>query len=357
MLISSACSSKGCVEKSFACTKRPLRGKTYAVNIQGKAILTGASGFIGGRLRDALLEKGVDVISIRRKGSPASKKGRSVEASYDDVQGLQSLMETEQPDYVFHVAGATKGVSYSDFQGANVMPTRNLLRAIEKGAPKLKRFVHFSSLACFGPSTRARPLLETDPRNPIEHYGKSKLEAEYVVEASKDIPWSIIRPCGVYGPGDVDYFNLFREVSKGRNVFFGNRDRWMSAVYVDDLVDATLLAATHDNAVNKGYFIADGKPITWGTFQQAIVDVSGRRVMTLNLPEFFVTAAAYAGEAATKVDNKPRLFNRQKAIMGAQEAWTCSAASIEADLGFKAKVEVREGCKRAMDWYRAEKWL
>jgi nucleoside-diphosphate-sugar epimerase len=322
--------------------------------IEGKALLTGASGFIGGRLRDALLEKGLDVLSIRRKGSPASKRGRSVEADYEDVAGLESLMKTEKPDYVFHVAGATKGVTYEDFRKANVMPTRHLLLALEKHTPK--RFVHFSSLACFGPSRVGTPLVETDPRSPIEHYGRSKLESEQVVELSAGMPWTIIRPSGVYGPGDVDYFNLFREVSKGRNVFFGNRDRWMSAVYVDDLIDATFLAAEDSRAIGKGFFVDDGKPVTWGTFQDAIVQASGRRVMTLNLPEALVTGAAFFGEAMTRVDRKPRLFNRQKAIMGAQPAWTCSSEAL-GKLGFTPKVDIHEGCKRAFAWYRTEKWL
>jgi nucleoside-diphosphate-sugar epimerase len=326
-----------------------------SVELKGKALLTGASGFIGSRLRDALLARGVDVVSIRRKGSPASKHGRSVEASYEDVTGLQKLCEAEKPDYVFHVAGVTKGVTYEDFRAGNVTPTRNLLVALAKAPPK--RFVHFSSLACFGPSSRARPLRETDTRKPIEFYGRSKLEAEEVVEFCKDMPWTIIRPSGVYGPGDVDYFNLFREVAKGRNVFFGNRNRWMSVVYVDDVIDATLLAATHESAVGKGYFLSDGKTITWETFQDAIIAASGKRVRTLNLPEFLVTGAALFGEAATKLDKKPRLFNKQKAIMGAQEAWTCSHESIAQDLGFTSKVGVAEGCKRAFEWYRAEKWL
>src|SRR5690606_17887485 len=147
--------------------------------------------------------------------------------------------------------------------------------------PGVKRFVHVSSLTSYGPSTAERPHRESDPRRPIEHYGKSKLEAEQVVEALGDsIPWTILRPGGVYGPGDVDYFNLFREVEKGRNVFFGNRKRWFSAVYVDDCVRAIVGAATSDAARGRGYFVCDGRPITWETFQNAIVEASGRKVRT-----------------------------------------------------------------------------
>ena len=325
--------------------------------LEGKALITGASGFIGGRLRDTLLDQGVDVISIRRKGSPASKKGRSVEAAYDNLSELENVVASEKPDYVFHVAGATKGVTYSDFQAANVMPTENLLRALERRHTDVKRFVHFSSLAAFGPSSREKPHVETNSRKPIEFYGRSKQEAEEVVERVTSVPWTIIRPGGVYGPGDTDYFNLFREVQKKRNVFFGNRDRYISNVYVDDLIAATLLATVSSNTIGKGYFVSDGEIQTWGQFQDAIVTAAGTKVRTLNFPEFLVTAAAYGGELMTKLDKKPRLFNHQKAIMGAQEAWTCKIDALKADTGFEPTVFANEGCKRALAWYRENGWL
>lgn len=326
--------------------------------LTGKALITGASGFIGGNLRAALLEAGVDVLAIRRPSSPAPKEGRSVVAAYDDVAALTDLMATEKPDWVFHVAGATKGVTYEDFQRANVMPTKNLLTALREAGHTPKRFVLVSSLAAYGPSSPTRPLKETDPRRPIEHYGRSKLEAEQVLEAMGDeVPWTIIRPSGVYGPGDGDYFNLFKEVEGGRNVFFGNRERWFSAVYIDDCVRAIVDAATNDAAIGKGYFLDDGRPVTWGEFQQAIVKASGKRVMNLNLPEFLVSVAALGGELATKVDKKPRLFNRQKAIMGAQDAWTCSSDAAGEDFGYEPEVDLDEGVKRALAWYREEGWL
>ncbi len=327
-------------------------------SLDAKVIITGASGFVGGRLREALLEAGSDVVAIRRSSSPAPERGRSVVADYADVEGLRAVMADEKPDYVFHVAGATKGVSYDDFHAANVMPTRNLLSALERAHPEVKRFVLVSSLAAFGPSAPDRPHREQDNPNPIEHYGQSKLEAEQVLASEAErVRYTIIRPGGVYGPGDVDYFNLFREVSKGRNVFFGNRDRWFSAVYVDDCVRAIVRAAQTEAAVGKGYFICDGKPVTWGEFQQAIVEASGRGVLTVNLPEFLVDVAAVFGELATKLDDKPRLFNRQKAKMGAQPAWTCEHHAARADFDYAPEVPVREGVRRAFDWYREQGWL
>ena len=92
--------------------------------IEGKALVTGASGFIGKRLTSALLDRGVDVVTVRRKGSPEPKRGRSVVVEYDDKAALTKLVGDEKPDYVVHVAGATKGVTYDDFRRANVIADR-----------------------------------------------------------------------------------------------------------------------------------------------------------------------------------------------------------------------------------------
>jgi nucleoside-diphosphate-sugar epimerase len=323
-----------------------------------RILITGASGFIGGRLRDTSLDAGHDVIAVRRKGSAVAKRGRSAEVDYDDRAGLERLVEAEKPDVVYHVAGATKGVTYDDFRLANVMPTENLVQALVAKHPGVKRFVLVSSLAAYGPSSPSRPLVESDSPHPIEHYGQSKLEAERAVtRVGAAIPWTILRPGGVYGPGDVDYLNLFREVEKGRNVFFGNRSRWFSAIYVDDLVDAILLSAEHEGARGKGFFVCDNVPLTWERFQDEIVRASGRKVRTLNLPEFLVNVAAAGGEIATRLDHKPRLFNRQKAKMGAQEAWTCKSDALRAATGWQSKVPVAEGVRRSFEWYRKEKWV
>jgi nucleoside-diphosphate-sugar epimerase len=324
----------------------------------GVALVTGASGFIGGRLRDALLADGYDVVALTRKGSPEPKKGRGAPVDYADLESLERVIEKERPEYVFHVAGATKGVKYQDFQRANVMPTENLLKATKRVHPGIRRFLHVSSLTCYGPSTVTRPSEEDDERKPVELYGTSKLEAEQVVDAaSKDVPVTIIRPPAVYGPGDVDAFELFRWAARRLNLFYGNRDVMMSYVYVDDLVRGMRDAAAHDATLAKGYFLCDGEPRTWGGFQGEIVKASGLAAFDLNLPLRTLDVAAFFGELATMIDGKPRLFNKQKALLGKQLAWTCRSDRARADFGYKPQVDVREGVERTFEWYRAQRWI
>jgi nucleoside-diphosphate-sugar epimerase len=326
---------------------------------RGVAVVTGASGFIGGRLRDKLLDEGWDVVALTRPSSPAPKRGRAAAVDYADPESLAAVLKRERPDVVFHVAGATKGVTYDDFQRANVMPTRNLALALSKAHDQVGRLLNVSSLTAYGPSTPEQPLIETHTPAPLEHYGRSKLAAERVLldEIGTQLPWTTIRPAGVYGPGDVDYFELFRLASRGLNVFYGNRDYWFSAVHVDDVVRAIIDAARSDATIGKGYFICDGKPLTWFDYQQHVVEAVGKRALNLHLPEFTLDVAAAFGEMLTRFDGKPRVFNRQKVLMGKQRAWTCKHDAARADFGYAPKLSVREGVTHTLDWYRSAGWL
>ncbi len=326
--------------------------------ITGKVVVTGASGFIGGQLRDALLQAGADVVSLVRPSSPPVRRGRGAALRYTDVEGLREFFARERPDYVFHVAGATKGVTYADFHAGNVMPTVNLMRALREAHPGVRRFVHVSSLTAYGPSKGTRPVCESDPRQPVEYYGRSKLEAELAVEAQGDaLPWTIIRPPTTYGPAEVDMFTLFKAAHAGVNLHFGNRGKYASAVYVDDLLEGMVLAAQAERAIGRGYFLTDGESYTWAQIQRHIVEAVGKRTLTVSLPSFLVPAAGAAGELLTAFDKKPRLANRQKAILDAQAAWLCSHEAASNDFGYAPKVGMAEGTKRTYRWYREHGWL
>lgn len=325
--------------------------------LEGKTLITGASGFIGSRLRDALLASGSDVVAIRRPGSPPSSAGRSVEADYAAVADLERIVSEERPDYVLHVAGVTKGSSYEDFRLGNVMPTRNLLAALRREHSSAKRFVLVSSLTSYGPSATSAPHREQNPPRPIEHYGQSKLEAEKVVEEeSGSVPWTILRPSGVYGPSDADHFTLFQSAVLGWNLFYGNRDHYMSCIYVDDCVRGILEGTRHEQSAGKGYFLTSDVPLTWGQFQSEIVRVVGRPVRDVDLTKQLMWVAALGGELATRFDKKPRLLNLQKAKMGAQQAWTCVGDAARRDFGFSAEVDLAEGIRRTHNWYEANDW-
>ena len=322
--------------------------------LSGPVLITGASGFIGRRLRQALAEG--EVVTLRRRASPPVENTQSFEVDYGDLQGLIEVIKKVRPAYVLHAAGVTKGVTYKDFQRGNVMPTENLLRALEGANHTPERFVFISSLTSYGPSTAERPSVETDERRPIEFYGKSKAEAETVVEASS-LPWTILRPGGVYGPGDVDFYQHFTMAAKGWSVFFGNRHRLWSGVYVDDFIDATIAAAKSPSTVHRGYFVGDDEPYSWEQFQRAVGEHAGRKVTEIDFPGFFVSPVAVMGEWLTAIDRRPRVLNRQKAKMGAQAAWTCRSDAAKQDFDYRPSVGLNDGVTRTFAWYREQGWI
>lgn len=324
----------------------------------GVAMVTGASGFIGGRLRDSLLDDGYEVVALTREGSPEPKRGRAHPVDYSDTETLERALEEERPELLFHVAGVTKGISREDFRRGNVMPTRNLLDAARKAHPGLTRFVHISSLTAYGPATEDAPKQEHHQRAPVELYGESKLEAEELVEDLGDaLPWTIIRPPAVYGPGDVDHYEIFRLACRRLNVFYGNRRNLVSMIHVDDLVRGIRLAAVHERAVGRGYFLCDNEVRTWEAFQREVVDATGQGAWELELTSVSTDVAAFFGELATKLDRKPRLFNRQKAIMGKQRAWTCLSDRARDELGFQNQIDLQQGVAQTLQWYRSAGWL
>ncbi len=326
--------------------------------ITGKAIVTGASGFVGSSLRDALLDASADVIALRRPGSPPADRGRSAEIEYTDVESLARVFELEKPDYVFHVAGVMNGVRYDDFHRGNVVSTRNLVEALSRGNPQLRRFVYLSSLTSYGPAQLDAPICEDAEPRPVEFYGRSKLEAEQAVEAAGDaLPWTILRPGGVYGPRDYQFLELFRLAAKGINPYYGNRKRQMSLVYIDDLVDAIIASALSEAAVHKGYFIADGQTVTWEQLQTLIVQGAGRKVWDIDLPGFCVSVAGSFGEMKGRITGKPSLYNRQKVIMAVQDAWTCRCDAACADFGFQPRVSLEDGVRKTYEGYRADGWI
>ena len=109
-------------------------------------------------------------------------------------------------------------------------------------------------------------------------------------------------------------------------------------------------------AEGRGYFLSDGEPITWETLQADIMAVVGKRALTISLPKQMPFVAGALGELATRIDGEPRLMNRQKAVMGAQQAWTCYPDAAASDFGFASTVPRREALARTHAWYEANGW-
>ena len=218
-----------------------------------KALVTGATGFVGSHLAEALRRRGDEVTALARSLKKAEALRplavRVVQGDLDDKAALAQAVDGQ--DVIYHVAGAIAARSEDDFMASNREGTRNVVAAaVAAGGP---RFVLVSSMAAGGPSPRGRPLKGDEPPLPVTRYGRSKLAAEEVVRAS-GLPWTIVRPPMVYGPRDREVLKVFRIARLGIAPVFGDGTQELSAVHGADLADALIAAAITPATIHRIYY-------------------------------------------------------------------------------------------------------
>ena len=320
-----------------------------------KALVTGATGFIGSHLVEELIKKGYGVTCLVRKTSHLKWiEGLEVDILYGDCEDGDSLRQIPPDlDYVFHLAGLTKARRDEDFFCVNVKGTENLLRAVSARAPGVKRFIHLSSLAAAGPSRNGSPLDESSEPRPVSSYGKSKLESEGVIMRHRNaLPVTIIRPPAVYGPRDRDFSVLFKMLKKGFYPYWGKC--YYSLLYVDDLVRGVIMAAEEKDAEGGMYFLSDGKIYSNEDIVNEIANVLDAKIMKMRIPRPLMTVLVKISE---KMGRGASIINQDKLKELNYFHWTCDSSKAEKDFRFVPKVSIKEGIKWTADWYRIHQWL
>lgn len=323
------------------------------------AVVTGSSGFIGRNLVDRLLRDGHRVRCVVRPGGGTPPPGCERHVVDPLVPG--SVIDSpvfDGADVVFHVGGVTRAVREADFTRGNVTPTRHLLGALV--ARRLRpRFVYVSSQAAAGPAMSPRHAVEeTDAARPVEAYGRSKLQAERIVESFDDrLPTTIVRPCAVYGAGDRDFLMMFRAAQRGWLVYPGVRDHLVSIAHVDDVVAGIVQAAQHPRGACRTFFLAPATPVTWRDIGTATAAAVGQPIREVNLPVAVTSAAAVLGAVLGRMTGHASLATPHKVALARHPYWVCSAARARAELGFRDRVSLPEGIRETYLWYRANGWL
>ncbi len=191
-----------------------------------KILITGASGFIGGFLVKEALRRGYETwAGIRATSSRENlqdERIRFIDLKYNNREALTAQLadfarEQGGWDYVIHNAGLTKTLDKRNFFRINAENTQNLIEALAAAGCPPKKFLLMSSLSSYGQGDEKtfRPIRLDDPQRPDTAYGQSKLEAENFIRNQSYFPYVILRPTGVYGPGEKDYFMEIKSVKSG----------------------------------------------------------------------------------------------------------------------------------------------
>ncbi|HEY7638051.1 MAG TPA: NAD(P)-dependent oxidoreductase [Gemmatimonadales bacterium] len=321
-----------------------------------KALVTGATGFVGSHLAEALRQRGDELTVLARSaakaGTLAPLQCRVVSGDLHDAQALARAVEGQ--DVIYHVAGVIAARTEAEFIRANRDGTAQLAAAAERGGRP--RLVFVSSMAAAGPARRGTPLVGNEPARPVTAYGRSKLAAEQVITGSS-LPWSIVRPPMVYGPRDLEVLKVFRLARLGFAPVFGDGTQELSAIHGADLATALIAVATCPAAVGRTYYACHPEVFTSAQFVQAVGAAVGRKVKIVRIPLGVGRVALQITELSARVGHKATILTADKANEFFQVAWTGDPAPLARDTGWKAAFDLSRGLAQTFAWYRSAGWL
>ena len=328
--------------------------------------VTGATGFVGSHLTEALLARGDEVVALVRSPAKAARiftdlQPQIVQGDLGDSDALRRAVHGA--DIVHHVAGLTSARRDPEFFAVNRDGTRRVLEAAREAAPGLRRIVHVSSVAASGPSPRGTPIDERAAPRPVSTYGASKLAGEEEVRRA-GIPWTIVRPPAVYGPRDVELRRVFAFGKRGIVPVFGDGRQELSLIHVADLVSALLAACDRGHAEGT-YFACHPEVLTSEEFavritravQLALTGKAADPRLVVRVPDGVARVALWINGAAARAVGRSTVLSGDKIPELLAPAWTCSPAALERDTGWQARISAAEGLPQTAAWYRDTGWL
>jgi len=320
-------------------------------------LVTGATGFTGGHLVRALLNRRHRVRGLVRPRSiakAASLEAAGVEIAAGDLLDPPSIRRaTEGVDVVYHVAAMYReaGQPPSTYRAINVDGTRHVLDAARAAA--VRRVVHCSTAGVHGHVERP-PANEDAPLAPGDHYQRTKLEAEQVATehaARSGLEVVIARPVGIYGPGDTRFLKLFRGIAHRRFPMLGSGAVFYHLTYVDDVVEGLRLCGETVAAAGRTYILAGARYTTLKDLVAAIARELNVPPPRIHLPIWPVWLAGAVCEAVcVPLRIEPPLYRRRVDFYRKSRAFDITRARRE--LGFEPRVDLETGIRQTIAWYR-----
>ncbi|MBK9064142.1 MAG: NAD-dependent epimerase/dehydratase family protein [Acidobacteria bacterium] len=318
--------------------------------------LTGGTGFVGSHVADALLAAGYRVRAlVRRPDDVAWLKGTGVDLVRGDVRDAATLPAlVEGASAVVHVAGKTSARSEAEYLAANAAGTENVAAAVRTHAPGA-HVVLVSSQAAGGPSRDGVPVSPSSVPDPVSAYGRSKLAGEEALRRA-GVPFTILRPCAVYGPRETAIRDLFVAASRGVvPVLAGGKPR-VQMVYGPD-VAAAVKGALDRGGRGETFYVAHPEVLDYASIAETLAGLPSRRPFRLPVPGAVIRGAGHIVGALSAFAKGPPVFNSEKADEMLQEAWLCDVSEAQVALGQPFRTDFATGSRLTWEWYLERGWL
>ena len=332
-----------------------------------RVLVVGAGGFAGGFFVEEGLRRGYDVwAGVRATTSRkylTDPRIKFLELNFDDPASLSEALRAALPDgvkwdWIIYNLGATKCLSFSDFSKINYEYLRSFTEALKKADMVPDKLLYMSSLSAVGPGDEKgyTPFTEKSIPQPNTRYGASKLKAEMQL-AMSGIPYIIFRSTGIYGPRDKDYFLMFESIKKGFDFSVGYRRQLLSFIYVEDLARAAY-DALEKAPTGETYNVAEPRTYTQMEFRKIASEAVGKKhVIGVAMPLWAVKVVSAVAEKWGVARMKPSTLNRDKFNILKQRNWAVDVTKAKEAFGFSPSVDLKEGVRRSVEWYKKEGWL
>ncbi|KAA3612262.1 MAG: NAD-dependent epimerase/dehydratase family protein [Calditrichaeota bacterium] len=322
-----------------------------------KALVTGANGFTGSYLTKHLLEKGYDVRVLVRKTSDLSTlEGLGVEYFFGDLGTDKDVNgAAEGIDVVFHIAALFRAedVPKQAFWDVNLDGTRKMLEEAKRAG--VQRFVHCSTVGVQGEIDNP-PAKEDAPYKPGDYYQESKLDGEkYALEFFKreNLPGTVVRPVGIYGPGDDRFLKIFKFIHNGKFRMIGNGKVLYHLTFVEDLVAGIALAGEREEALGEIFTIGGEGYLTLGELVEKIAGILKKSVPKLKIPVWPVWFAGLLCEIICRPFGiAPPIYRRRVDFFIKDRAFDISKAKKL--LGYQPIIQLDDGLTRTAKWYKEQ---
>jgi dihydroflavonol-4-reductase len=326
-----------------------------------RVLVTGATGFTGALLTRKLVQQGLDVVAIARPSSNIQQfDGLPITWYKGDVfdEELINLAITGVT-HIFHMVTPFREAKSPDlgYYNVHVLSTQLLAKAALQ-QPNFQRFVHVSTIGVHGHIAHP-PADENYRTEPGDVYQSTKLEGEEWIRAfgqESGLPVAIVRPAGIYGPGEKRLLKIYKMVVKGWVPAIGNGSNLLHFIHVDDLTDCLLVTAIHPKAAGETFICGSEKAMTFREMVALISDDYSSPVRFISLPAGPMFALADLCELIFRpLGIEPPIYRRRLAFYTKDRSFNTS--KIRDLLGFVPQHSDPEGLKELGQWYLKQGWI